>query len=243
MQIRLYQDTISLLNSQLNKIPMKHCHYHKKYMFLKRYYQAYIKNLINHTTKIKLREASLTKDYEIISLLDYRLSEKTCKLAANCIQKRPHQINQNILINNKSSLLMLRNSGIYKSNKISNDHEELSNVISEPIQLKKNKSLIPDSSTKKNSKLESQTAEHLDCEELSELSSSENNGSKWTLNKTHRYKNRIDCCYTEIKFEKTNKEHGRRWRNLFNNGILILDGKEYIFKAAKADLKFDRDQE
>merc|ERR1712217_279421 len=169
MQIRLYQDTISLLNSQLNKIPMEHRHYRKNYIFLKSFYHAYIKNLINHTIKIKLREVSLTKDYEIISLLDYRLSEKTCKLAANCIQKRPHQINQNVLINYKSSLLVLRNLGFYKINKISNDHEDISN-------LKKNKSLIFDLSMKKNLKLELQIVEHLDCEELSELSSSENDG-------------------------------------------------------------------
>merc|ERR1712113_1202238 len=97
-------------------------------MFLKSFYHAHIKNLINHTTKIKLREVSLTKDYEIISPMDYRLSEKTCKLAANCIQKRPHLINQNTSINYKSSLLVLRNSGPYKINKISNDHEDLSNL-------------------------------------------------------------------------------------------------------------------
>merc|ERR1712113_962167 len=55
MQIRLYQDITSLLNFQLNKIPMEHRHYRKNYIFLKSFYHAYIKNLINHTTKIKLR--------------------------------------------------------------------------------------------------------------------------------------------------------------------------------------------
>merc|ERR1712060_964034 len=132
--------------------------------------------------------------------------------------------------------------GIYKSDILS-DHKKLSNKNLKSEKIKKNKSLLSDSSIKKTLKLELQTDERLDYEELSELSSSENDGSKGTLNEINGYKNRIDCCYTEIKFKNTNKEHGRRWQNLLNNGILMLNGKEYVFKEAKADLKFDRDQE
>merc|ERR1711920_285956 len=127
MQIRLYQDITSLLNFQLNKIPMKYVHYRDRYIFLKSYYHAYNKTLLNHIAKVKLRKASLTKKYEITSSLDYIFSEKTCKLAANCIERQPYKINQNILINNKSTSPVLKNPGIYKSDKTSRDHKKLSN--------------------------------------------------------------------------------------------------------------------
>merc|ERR1712050_427898 len=97
-----------------------------RYIFLKSYYYAYNRRLLNHIAKVKLRKASLTKKYDIISSLDYSFSEKTCKLAANCIERQPHKINQNILINNKSTSPALKNPGIYKSDILS-DHKKLSN--------------------------------------------------------------------------------------------------------------------
>merc|ERR1712113_1106455 len=242
MQIRLYQDITSLLNFQLNKVPIEYVHYRDRYIFLKSYYHAYDKKLLNHIAKVKLRKVSLTKKHETISSLDYSFSEKTCKLAANCIERQPHKINQNILINNKSTSPALKNPGIYKSDILS-DHKKLSNKNFKSEKIKKNKSLLSNPSIKKTLKPELQIDERLDHEELSELSSSENDVSKGALDKIKGYENRIDCYYTEVTFKNTNKEHGRRWQNLLNNGILMLNGKEYVFKEAKADLKFDRDQE
>jgi hypothetical protein len=142
MQIRLYQDITSLLNFQLNKVPIEYVHYRDRYIFLKSYYHAYNKKLLNHIAKVKLRKASLTKKHETTSLLDYSFSEKTCKLAANCIERQPHKINQNILINNKSTSPVPKTLGIYKSDKTSSDHKKLSNKTFKFEEIKKNHNFL-----------------------------------------------------------------------------------------------------
>jgi hypothetical protein len=78
-----------------------------------------------------------------------------------------------------------------------------------------------------------QLSETLDCEELSDLSESEDENAE---NKKYYQGdfNRIDCCYEKVKLRKTNKRVS--WHNKLKNGIMLIDGCEFVFDKALADL-------
>jgi len=66
----------------------------------------------------------------------------------------------------------------------------------------------------------------LDREELSDFSASDSEVSD--VADTHM--NRIDCCYTQIKRRKTGQQ--TRWLNKVKNGIMLINGREYLFRDA-----------
>jgi len=81
------------------------------------------------------------------------------------------------------------------------------------------------------------TTKNLDCEELSELSTSDSEGSRVLGKCKSGYINRIDCFYTQIKRKRMGQR--TRWLNKLKLGVMFTNGREYLFKDALLDIDWD----
>jgi hypothetical protein len=80
------------------------------------------------------------------------------------------------------------------------------------------------------------TSQNLDCENLSECSISDDDTNA-SENLSHWSKNRIDCRYTQIKRRRIQQR--TRFFNIVNNGIMFINGREYLFREAIFDIAWD----
>jgi hypothetical protein len=77
----------------------------------------------------------------------------------------------------------------------------------------------------------------LDCEELSDLSTSDSEVSHVSNKCKTKRSNRIDCFYSQIKRKKMGQHN--RWLNKVKLGTMFTNGREYLFKDAILDIAWD----
>eukprot|EP00747_Dinoflagellata_sp_TGD_P146692 gnl/TRDRNA2_/TRDRNA2_176722_c1_seq1.p1 gnl/TRDRNA2_/TRDRNA2_176722_c1~~gnl/TRDRNA2_/TRDRNA2_176722_c1_seq1.p1 ORF type:complete len:273 (-),score=-6.48 gnl/TRDRNA2_/TRDRNA2_176722_c1_seq1:98-916(-) len=82
-----------------------------------------------------------------------------------------------------------------------------------------------------------QAQNNLDREELSEFEDSESSTIEAAFEKNSHYVNRINCCYEVVRLRKIGLKS--TWHCTLKNGIALIDGKEFVFHRALANLVVD----
>jgi len=221
-----YQDILHLLSNFYEKIPPEieqkrryYCTVYTKCVFE-------VKNLLtiahkllrlgydDSSTRKKIESSKTTYSYALYQLQNYKNSKNKFLMIKDELKKHAEKLGNYDEVRVNENLLCLTHKHIIETKSI-----------------KGVRTL--------SSKIHKRNDEVLDREELSDLTESDDEKNEESCRQIEKCQfinneNRVDCCYEKIQLRKTNKRTS--WHNKISNGIMLIDGCEFVFNEALMNL-------
>jgi len=227
LQLREYQDAVSLLSNQYSKIPKEKNKDRRYCYYLCQQYAAVVEKLRIYLQNFKIREIISSSRKDIKTHLDpsaRKLQGSYGLVESGSSRDTQNSFSDHVVCNQSREINVSENGDECKERQ---KHEGTKNSLNRVCGVKVD-----------HARLRSQPSKDLDLEDLSDLSDSSVGVSEVIENSSEDYMNRIDCCYEKIQLRKMGNK--TKWQSVFKNGIMLIDGKEFVFHEATVNLIWNK---